>query len=57
LSEKQLTGFTVLVLVNRFHAPQAARIVFDCRGTPNILSLRQGAQSESKEHLYRAEAT
>jgi len=29
LSEKQLAGFTVLVLVSRFHAPQAARIVFD----------------------------
>jgi len=31
LSEKQLAGFTALVLVSRSKAPEAARIVFDCR--------------------------
>jgi hypothetical protein len=29
--KKQLAGFTALVLVSRFHAPEAARIVSDCR--------------------------
>jgi len=53
LSEKQLAGFMAFVLVSRLHAPEAARIVFDCRMTNDPAMINKGRTNENNTDVDR----